>query len=116
MLCVQALQTLAAFHLVQQRRGRWTIVATTSLTLLAGQIGVYDTITALIARNRDERAAYRRLLRIADSPHPPPRTYPTGHSVFPHPHHRMRSKPPSAFCSGSLAAASSLPDHPPGCC
>jgi len=81
----EALETLAAFHLVEQRRGRWSIVATTSLSVLADQFGVYDTIIALIARHRDERATYRRLLRIAD---PPPTTttdLPDQHSGLPPP-------------------------------
>ena len=61
-----ALRTLAAWNLAQQRRGRWTLAAGTDLTLLAEQFGCLDTVRALIQRHRDERAAYRRALRVVD--------------------------------------------------
>ena len=62
----EALETLGAFNLAEQRSGRWSIIASTSLTVLAEQFGAHDTITRQLARHRDERATYRRLLRIAD--------------------------------------------------
>ena len=34
--------------------------------MLADQFGVYEAITKQLARHRDERASYRRLLRIVD--------------------------------------------------
>ncbi len=55
-----ALETLAAFNLAGQRGGRWSIVAATSLTALAEQFGVLETIRKTVQRHRDERAAYRR--------------------------------------------------------
>ncbi|WP_188943333.1 helix-turn-helix domain-containing protein [Nakamurella endophytica] len=54
-----ALQTLAAWNLIQQRHGRWHIVAGTSLVLLAEQFGCLDAVRDLIDRHRTERAAYR---------------------------------------------------------
>lgn len=62
----EALETLGAFNLARQRGGRWTVVAGTDLRLLAEQLGVLHTIADLIARHRVERAAYRRVLHIAD--------------------------------------------------
>ena len=62
-----ALETLAAFNLTQQRAGRWNIVATTSLTTLAEQFGVLETIQNTVHRHRDERARYRRVLQIAET-------------------------------------------------
>ena len=44
------------------------IVASTSLHLLAEQFGCVDTVRRLINRHRDERASYRRALRIVDQP------------------------------------------------
>jgi len=38
-----ALETLSAFNLADQRGGRWSIVVTTSLTVLAEQFGVLET-------------------------------------------------------------------------
>ena len=61
-----ALRTLAAWNLAQQRRGRWTLATGADLTLLAEQFGCTDTVRALINRHRDERAAYRRALRVGD--------------------------------------------------
>ncbi len=61
-----ALETLSAFNLAGQRAGRWSIVATTSLTVLAEQFGVPETIRKTVQRHRDERAAYRRILQIAE--------------------------------------------------
>ena len=62
----EALETLAAWNLVEPRAGRWVIVAGTSLQMLAEQFGCVDTVRRLINRHRDERACYRRALRIVD--------------------------------------------------
>ncbi len=78
----EALQTLAAWHLVESRGGRWLLVAGTSLRLLAEQFGCTDTVRALINRHRDERAAYRRALRTVDQ-HPIPVLDPTGGYLWP---------------------------------
>ena len=40
-----------------------------SLQLLAEQFGCVETVRALVNRHRDERAAYRRALRIVDQHH-----------------------------------------------
>jgi len=68
----EALETLAAFHLAAQRRGRWVLVASTSLTALAEQLGVAETIHRQVARHRHERVDYRLVLNIADRHRPPP--------------------------------------------
>jgi len=62
-----ALETLSAFNLADQRGGRWSIVAATSLTVLAEQFGVLETIRKTVQRHRDERAAYRRVLQIVEA-------------------------------------------------
>ena len=62
----QALETLAAFNLVEQRAGRWEIVASTSLALLAESLGCAETMAERLAAHRVERAAYRRVLRVVD--------------------------------------------------
>ena len=62
----EALETLGAFDLARQRGGRWTVVAGTDLTVLAEQLGVLETIADQVQRHRVERAAYRRVLHIAD--------------------------------------------------
>src|SRR5665811_710455 len=62
----QALETLAGWHLVQPGDGRWTLVAGTSLQLLAEQFGCLDRVRAQVHRHRAERARYRRALRIVD--------------------------------------------------
>jgi DNA-binding transcriptional ArsR family regulator len=62
----EALETLAAWHLVQPRDGRWVLVRGTSLQQLAEQFGCADTVRALLNRHRDERTQYRRALRIVD--------------------------------------------------
>ena len=62
----EALETLAAWNLVETSAGRWVIVVGTSLHLLAVQFGCVDTVRTLINRHRDERASYRRALRIVD--------------------------------------------------
>ena len=67
----EALETLAAYNLVQPVRGRWVRVAGTSLQQLAEQFGCTDTIRALVKRHRDERTQYRRALRIVDQHHVP---------------------------------------------
>ena len=68
------LRTLAAYHLAEQHRGRWTVVATTSLTVLAEQFGVLDRIRVIVQRHRDERARYRHVLLKAEKrgPYQPP--------------------------------------------
>ena len=63
----EALETLSAFNLADQRAGRWSVVAATSLTALAEQFGVLETIRKTVQRHRDERAAYRRILQIAEA-------------------------------------------------
>ena len=67
----EALETLAAWHLVEPRDGRWALVPGTSLQQLAEQFGCADTVRALLSRHRDERARYRRALRIVDQHHVP---------------------------------------------
>ncbi len=62
-----ALETLSAFNLADQRGGRWSVVAATSLTVLAEQFGVLETIRKTVQRHRDERAAYRRILQIVEA-------------------------------------------------
>ena len=62
------LRLLAAYHLAEQTPTGWTVTAT-SLTLLADQLGVTDTIRAQIARHRTERAAYRAALRVVARGH-----------------------------------------------
>ena len=62
----QALETLAAFNLVEQRAGRWQIVASTSLAVLAESLGCAETMAERLAAHRVERAAYRRVLRVVD--------------------------------------------------
>jgi hypothetical protein len=62
----EALETLAAWNLVIAGDGRWTINTATSLDQLAEQFGCVDTVRALIHRHRQERATYRRALRIVD--------------------------------------------------
>lgn len=69
-----ALNTLAAWNLVRQHRGHWTLVAGTDLRILAEQFGCLDDVRAQINRHRDERAAYRRALRLVDQ-HPQTRSY-----------------------------------------
>jgi hypothetical protein len=67
----EALETLAAWNLVESRAGRWAIVPGTSLHQLAEQFGCVDTVRALVNRHRDERARYRRALRVVDHHHIP---------------------------------------------
>jgi len=62
-----ALETLSAFNLAGQRGGRWSVVAATSLTVLAEQFGVLETIRKTVQRHRDERAAYRRVLQMVEA-------------------------------------------------
>jgi len=62
-----ALETLSAFNLADQRGGRWSVVAATSLTVLAEQFGVLETIRKTVQRHRDERAAYRRVLQMVEA-------------------------------------------------
>lgn len=57
-----ALRTLASYNLAEQHRGRWIIQTGTSLTALAEQLGVLDTIRIIVQRHRDERARYRYVL------------------------------------------------------
>ena len=65
----EALETLAAWHLVESVDGRWRLVPGTSLRLLAEQFGCMEQVRTQVGRHRGERAAYRRALRIVD-PHP----------------------------------------------
>jgi hypothetical protein len=67
----EALETLAAWHLVEPRDGRWVLAPGTSLQQLAEQFGCADTVLALLNRHRDERARYRQALRIVDQHHVP---------------------------------------------
>ena len=60
----EALHTLAAFNLVEQRAGRWFIIAATSLIVLAEALGCADVIAARLQVHRAERAQYRRALRV----------------------------------------------------
>ena len=61
-----ALNTLAAWNLIRHDRGRWVLVTGTDLRMLAEQFGCLDQVRAQINRHRDERAAYRRALRVVD--------------------------------------------------
>ena len=65
----EALETLAAWHLVEPVDGRWKLVPGTSLQLLAEQFGCLEQVRTQVGRHRGERAAYRRALRIVDQ-HP----------------------------------------------
>lgn len=60
----EALETLAAYNLVEQRAGRWSIVATTSLQALADQLGCIDDVETQLAAYRVERAAYRAVFGV----------------------------------------------------
>ncbi|WP_090478870.1 hypothetical protein [Nakamurella panacisegetis] len=62
----QALETLAAFSLVEQQGGRWTIVATTSLAVLAEALGCAADMGERLAAQRLERAAFRRVMKVVD--------------------------------------------------
>ena len=62
----QALETVAAFNLAQQRGGRWEIVAGTSLAVLAEALGCAADMAARLAAHRVERAAFRRVMRVVD--------------------------------------------------
>ena len=62
----EALETLAAWHLVEPVDGRWMLVPGTSLELLAEQFGCLEQVRVQVGRHRGERAAYRRALRIVD--------------------------------------------------
>ena len=62
----QALETLAAFNLVQQRAGRWTVQPGASLSVLAEQLGCATDMANRLAGHRLERAAFRRVLRVVD--------------------------------------------------
>jgi len=60
----EALQILAAFKLVQQRSGRWSIVAATSLVVLSESLGCAAEITDRLRRHRLERDAFRRVMHV----------------------------------------------------
>jgi len=60
----EALHVLAAFNLVEQRGGRWSIIAATSLIVLAEALGCAEVILARLQVHRAERAQYRRVLRV----------------------------------------------------
>jgi hypothetical protein len=61
-----ALGTLAAWNLVRQHNGHWTLITGTDLRMLAEEFGCLDQVRAQINRHRDERAAYRHALRAVD--------------------------------------------------
>jgi len=65
----EALETLAAWQLVEPVDGRWRLVPGARLQLLAEQFGCLEQVRAQVGRHRGERAAYRRALRIVDQ-HP----------------------------------------------
>ncbi len=60
----EALQILAAFNLVQQHSGRWSIVAATSLVVLSESLGCAAEITDRLHRHRRERDAFRRAMHV----------------------------------------------------
>lgn len=60
----EAPQTLTAFDLVQQHDGRWVLVHTTSLAVLAETLGSAQVVADRLQQHRAERLAYRRVLRI----------------------------------------------------
>ena len=62
----QALETLAAFDLVEQRGGRWSIRAGTSLGVLAESLGCAADMAGRLAAHRVERVAFRRVMRVVD--------------------------------------------------
>lgn len=62
----EALQTLAAFDLAQQRGGRWKLVTTTSLAVLAEALGCTAAMADRLAGHRAERTAFRRVLNVVD--------------------------------------------------
>jgi len=62
----EALETLAAFNLVEQRNGRWSVVASTSLALLAESLGCAEDMAARLATHRVERIAFRKVMRAVD--------------------------------------------------
>ena len=62
----QALQTLAAFDLAEQRDGRWQIVAATSLSVLAEALGCAADMAHRLTLHRTERIAFRRVMRVVD--------------------------------------------------
>ncbi len=60
----EALGVLAAFNLVQQRAGRWLLVTTTSLVVLAESLGCTAVISDLLQRHRLEREAFHRAMHV----------------------------------------------------
>lgn len=60
----EALQTLSAYELVEQNGGRWTRVASTSLTMLAEALGCLEVIQGKVQQYRRERNEYRRVLKV----------------------------------------------------
>lgn len=60
----EALETLAAFNMVEQRSGGWAVVATTSLVVLAESLGCAAAISDRLHRHRLEREAFRRAMRV----------------------------------------------------
>lgn len=59
-----ALETLAAYHLAERRDGRWNLVATTSLALLAEQLGCLEEIADQLAHHREERRSFHAALGV----------------------------------------------------
>ena len=62
----EALETLAAFNLVEQREGRWSVVASTSLAVLAESLGCTVDIRERLAAHQLERAAFRLVMKVVD--------------------------------------------------
>lgn len=62
------MRLLAAYGLAEHSRVGWQ-VTTASLDQLAEQLGVLDTIVALVERHRDERRRYRAALGIPTRQH-----------------------------------------------
>lgn len=62
----QALQTLAAFNLVEQAGGRWNLIPTTSLAVLGEALGCAAAMADRLMQHRAERTAYRRMLKVVD--------------------------------------------------
>jgi DNA-binding GntR family transcriptional regulator len=102
----EALDTLAAWHLVEPVDGRWRLVPGTSLELLAEQFGCLEQVRIQVGRHRGERAAYRRALRIVDQ-HPEAR--PSARSTRPrrtcgHRNRHPRTGKPSWTCCTANSA------------
>ncbi len=60
----QALETLAAYDLAQNRAGRWLIVHTTSLAILAEALGCTDIVRSRWEQYRRERNQFRQVFHL----------------------------------------------------